>query len=156
MSLKRDDLVYDLFYASSTDPMTADRIATLTIQLRDTAGTTQLSTQLSRTILRATKAKIYTIGQQMVNDGGDALLVAAEAYFRKDTDTLTEGLISEVLDFIEGNLGAGSTWMGVYGMKIYSGEALSDLLPDAVLNADGQTADSTAAATGTTGTAAAQ
>ena len=38
MSLKRTDLVYDLFYASNTDPMTADRIATLTIQLRDEAG----------------------------------------------------------------------------------------------------------------------
>ena len=73
----------------------------------------------------------------MINDGGDPLLVAAEAYFRKDTATLTEGLISEVLDFIEGNLAAGSTWMGVYGMKIYSGEALTELLPVDVLKADG-------------------
>lgn len=109
MSLKRTDLVYDLFYASNTDPMTADRIATLTIQLRDEAGVTQLSTQLSRTVLRSNKQKVYAVGQQMINDGGDPLLVAAEAYFRKDTATLTEGLISEVLDFIEGNLAAGST-----------------------------------------------
>lgn len=145
MSLKRTDLVYDLFYASSTDASTADRIATLTIQLRDTAGITQLSTQLSRTVLRSNSQKVYTVGQQMVNGGGDALLVAAEAYFRKDVDTLTEDLISEVLDFIEGNLGVGSTWMGVYGMKIYSGEALADLLPEDVLKADG-----TVAATGTT------
>lgn len=137
MSLKRTDLVYDLFYASNTDPMTADRIATLTIQLRDEAGTTQLSTQLSRVAMRSSKQKIYSVGQQMINDGGDALLVAAEAFFRKDTATLTEGLISDVLDFIEGNLGAGSTWMGVYGMKIYSGEALTELLPEDVLKADG-------------------
>ncbi|HBT4799503.1 TPA: hypothetical protein MB324_004109 [Klebsiella pneumoniae] len=146
MSLKRTDLVYDLFYASNTDPMTADRIATLTIQLRDEAGVTQLSTQLSRTVLRSNQQKIYAVGQQMINDGGDALLVAAEAYFRKDTATLTEDLIGDVLDFIEGNLGAGSTWMGVYGMKIYSGEELSALLPEDVLKADG----TEAAATGTT------
>ena len=116
MSLKRTDLVYDLFYASNTDPMTADRIATLTIQLRDESGATQLSTQLSRTVLRSNKQKVYTVGQQMINDGGDALLVAAEAFFRKDTAT---------------------TWMGVYGMKIYSGEALTELLPEDVLKADG-------------------
>ena len=144
MSLKRTDLVYDLFYASSTDPM----IATLTIQLRDEAGVTQLSTQLTRTVLRSNKQKVYAVGQQMINDGGDPLLVAAEAYFRKDTATLTEGLISDVLDFIEGNLGAGSTWMGVYGMKIYSGEALTELLPENVLKADGTETDS--AATGAT------
>lgn len=146
MSLKRTDLVYDLFYASSTDPLTADRIATLTIQLRDESGVTQLSTQLSRTVLRSSNQKIYAVGQQMINDGGDALLVAAEAYFRKDTATLAEDLIGDVLDFIEGNLGAGSTWMGVYGMKIYSGEELSALLPEDVLKADG----TEVAATGTT------
>lgn len=147
MSLKRTDLVYDLFYASNTDPMTADRIATLTIQLRDEAGVTQLSTQLSRTVLRSNQQKIYAVGQQMINDGGDALLVAAEAYFRKDTATLTEDLIGDVLDFIEGNLGAGSTWMGVYGMKIYSGEELSALLPEDVLKADGTEAAATGATT---------
>jgi hypothetical protein len=117
--------------------MTADRIATLTIQLRDEAGTTQLSTQLSRIVLSSNKQKIYTVGQQMINDGSDALLAAVEVFFRKDTATLTESLISEVLDFIEGNLSAGSTWMGVYGMKIYSGEALTKLLPEDVLKADG-------------------
>lgn len=143
MSLLRTDLVYDLFYASSTNAMTADRVATLTIQLRDEAGTTQLSTQLSRTVLRSNKQKVYAVGQQMINDGGDPLLVAAEAYFRKDSATLTESLISEVLDFIEGNLGAGSTWMGVYGMKIYSGEGLANLLPDSVLKTDGQTEPAT-------------
>lgn len=145
MSLKRTDLVYDLFYASSTDPMTADRTAMLTIQLRDDSG----ATQLSRTVLRSSSQKVYAIGQQMINDGdGDgALLVAAEDYFRKDTDTLTEGLISDVLDFIESNLGAGSTWMGVYGMKVYSGEALTGLLPEDVLKADGT---ETAAASKTT------
>jgi len=140
MSLKRTDLVYDLFYASNTDPLTADRIATLTIQLRDEVGTTQLSTQLSRTSVRATGKKVYAVGQQMVNDGGDALLVAAESHFRKDTPVLTENLISEVLDFIEGNLGSASTWLGVYGMKIFSGEDVSKFLPESVLKADGAAA----------------
>lgn len=137
MSLKRNELVYDLFYASNTDPLTADRIATLTVQLRDEAGNTQLSTQLSRTVLRTNQKKVYAVGQQMINDGGDPLLVAAEAYFRTDSAAKTEALIAQVLDFIEGNLGAGSTWMGVYGMKIYSGEALANLLPEDVLKADG-------------------
>ncbi|HHT4259149.1 TPA: hypothetical protein ACTYZB_004816 [Klebsiella variicola] len=141
MSLKRTDLVYDLFYASTTDAVTADRTATLTIQLRDDAGVTQTYTQLCRTTVRSSGEKVYTVGQQMVNSGSDPLLVATEAYFRKNTSTLTEGLISEVLDFIEGNLGAGSTWMGVYGMKIYSGEPLENLLPEDVLVADGTEAE---------------
>ena len=137
MSLTRNDMVYDLYYASNTDPMTADRTATLTIQLRDEAGATKLTTQLSRTIVRATKAKVYAVGQQMIVAGDDALLVATEAYLRKDTASLTEDLISKVMDFIEGNMGAGSTWMGVYGMKIFSGEQLSALLPASVLDTDG-------------------
>lgn len=144
MSLTRNDMVYDLYYASNTDPMTADRTATLTIQLRNEAGATKLTTQLSRTIVRATKAKVYAVGQQMVVAGDDALLVAAEAYLRKDTASLTEDLISKVMDFIEGNMGAGSTWMGVYGMKIFSGEQLSALLPASVLDTDGTATKATA------------
>ncbi|EIW8528441.1 MULTISPECIES: hypothetical protein [Klebsiella] len=144
MSLTRNDMVYDLYYASNTDPMTADRTATLTIQLRDEAGATKLTTQLSRTIVRATKAKVYAVGQQMIVAGDDALLVATEAYLRKDTASLTEDLISKVMDFIEGNMGAGSTWMGVYGMKIFSGEQLSALLPASVLDTDGTATKATA------------
>lgn len=144
MSLTRNDMVYDLYYASNTDPMTADRTATLTIQLRDEAGATKLTTQLSRTIVRATKAKVYAVGQQMIVAGDDALLVATEAYLRKDTASLTEDLISKVMDFIEGNMGAGSTWMGVYGMKIFSGEQLSALLPASILDTDGTAAKATA------------
>ncbi|HBR4142276.1 Uncharacterised protein [Klebsiella pneumoniae] len=144
MSLTRNDMVYDLYYASNTDPMTADRTATLTIQLRDEAGATKLTTQLSRTIVRATKAKVYAVGQQMIVAGDDALLVATEAYLRKDTASLTEDLISKVMDFIEGNMGAGSTWMGVYGMKIFSGEQLSALLPASILDTDGTATKATA------------
>lgn len=144
MSLTRNDMVYDLYYASNTDPMTADRTAMLTIQLRDEAGTTKLTTQLSRTIVRATKAKVYAVGQQMIVAGDDALLVATEAYLRKDTASLTEDLISKVMDFIEGNMGAGSTWMGVYGMKIFSGEQLSVLLPASILDTDGTATKATA------------
>lgn len=144
MSLTRNDMVYDLYYASNTDPMTADRTATLTIQLRNEAGATKLTTQLSRTIVRATKAKVYAVGQQMIVAGDDALLVAAEAYLRKDTASLTEDLISKVMDFIEGNMGAGSTWMGVYGMKIFSGEQLSALLPASILDTDGTATKATA------------
>ncbi|HBW9904209.1 TPA: hypothetical protein MFX83_15535 [Klebsiella pneumoniae] len=144
MSLTRNDMVYDLYYASNTDPMTADRTATLTIQLRNEAGATKLTTQLSRTIVRATKAKVYAVGQQMIVAGDDALLVAAEAYLRKDTASLTEDLISKVMDFIEGNMGAGSTWMGVYGMKIFSGEQLSALLPTSILDTDGTATKATA------------
>ena len=83
----------------------------------------------------------------MINDGGDPLLVAAEAYFRKDTATLTEGLISEVLDFIEGESCRRQYRMGVYGMKIYSGEALTELLPVDVLKADGTDSATTGATT---------
>lgn len=144
MSLTRNDMVYDLYYASNTDPMTADRTATLTIQLRNEAGATKLTTQLSRTIVRATKAKVYAVGQQMIVAGDDALLVATEAYLRKDTASLTEDLISKVMDFIEGNMGAGSTWMGVYGMKIFSGEQLSALLPASILDTDGTATKATA------------
>ena len=151
MSLKRTDLVYDLFYSSSTETSTSDRIVVLTAQFRLPSGANQLTTQLTRRIVKSTKAKQYQVGQQIIADGSDPLLVAAETFYRQDPATTIEELMGTVQDFIEGNLGANSTWMGVYGIKILSGEDISLALPDSVLNADGQATATTAAATsGTT------
>lgn len=137
MSFKREDLLFDMFYASDTDPSTGDKKVTLTIQLRDAGATTQLLTQLTQVTAKATKVKTYGVGQQTIQNGSDPLLVAVESFYREDPKTVVTAAMDEVLDFIEGNLDAGSTWLGVYGMKIVSGAALSDYLPADVLDEDG-------------------
>lgn len=133
MSLKHEDLVMDLFYTSSTNEA-GDKQARVTIQIRDEGAVSQVTTQLIRTTMKATKAKVYAVGEQSIKDGSDPLLVAIESYYRQDTKSVTETLMAEVTDFLEGNLGSDNTYLGIYGITILSGAALVDYLPPAVIS----------------------
>lgn len=139
MSLKREDVLCDVFYQSATDSATLNRLVTITIQFRNSAGESLSTTQLTRNIVKASGAKQYAIGLQQVSIGSDPLLVAIESYYRKDTDTLTENLIAGALDFISGNLDQSTTLITSYGLGVGTGLAIADVLPATVLAADGQT-----------------
>ncbi|WP_454890010.1 hypothetical protein [Serratia quinivorans] len=136
MSFKRTDLVFDMFYASESD--SGDKIAKITIQIRDTAtGAPQQISTVHRRTAAGTKAKTYGVGLQSVTAGGDALLVGIEEYFRTDPKTTVEGLMAVVMDFLESSVDSSNTWFGVYGMKIISDGLLADYLPASVLDKDG-------------------
>lgn len=51
--------------------------------------------------------------------------------------------MSDVTDFITGNVNQSSTWVGFNGLKIFDGVQLDTRLPESVLQADGSSATAT-------------
>ncbi|HBS6785008.1 TPA: hypothetical protein MDM46_001275 [Klebsiella pneumoniae] len=133
MSLTKEDLVFDLYYASSTDEE-GNKLAQLTVQFRDPSAVPHVTTQLARTTFKRDRSKVYAVGEQSVKNGSDTLLAAIEAYYRTDPKTIFENLMAQVQDMIEGNLGANNTWVGSYGITIVSGGSLEEYLPESVYN----------------------
>ena len=86
MSLTKEDLVFDLYYASSTDEE-GNKLAQLTVQFRDESAVPHVTTQLARTTLKRDRSKAYAVGEQSVKNGSDTLLAAIEAHFRKPDGT---------------------------------------------------------------------
>lgn len=108
MSLTKEDLVFDLYYASSTDEE-GNKLAQLTVQFRDASAVPHVTTQLARTTFKRDRSKVYAVGEQSVKNGSDTLLAAIEAYYRTDPKTIFENLMAQVQDMIEGNLSANNT-----------------------------------------------
>ncbi|MBC2873375.1 hypothetical protein H7U18_26745 [Klebsiella pneumoniae] len=65
MSLTKEDLVFDLYYASSTDEE-GNKLAQLTVQFRDASAVPHVTTQLARTTLKRDRSKVYAVGEQSV------------------------------------------------------------------------------------------
>lgn len=137
----RDDLTISMFYSSSTESESGNKLATMTLELRDAEnfGEAIQMTQLHCVTDKA-KKKTYSVGKQSIASGSDPLLVAIEQYWRTDTDTKVKDLLADVMEFIAGSLGQESTWVGQYGLKVFENEPLSACLPESVLQADDGTA----------------
>ncbi|MDV5722822.1 hypothetical protein [Klebsiella pneumoniae] len=65
MSLTKEDLVFDLYYASSTDEE-GNKLAQLTVQFRDASAVPHKITQLARTTLKRDRSKVCAVGEQSV------------------------------------------------------------------------------------------
>lgn len=135
---KRDDLTISMYYASSTDSESGNKLATMTVEVRDISpiGDLALMTQLQCVTDKA-KKKTYSVGKQSLENGSDPLLVAIEQYWRTGTEGLVKDLLAEVMDFISGSVGQENTWVGQYGLKVFENAALAERLPESVLQADG-------------------
>ncbi|EIV3811513.1 TPA: hypothetical protein ACS29V_003953 [Klebsiella oxytoca] len=134
----RDDLTISMYYASSTDAESGNKLATMTIEVRDTTPIADLAlmTQLQCVTDKA-KKKTYSVGKQSIANGSDPLLVAIEGHWRTSTEALVKELLAEVMDFISGSVGQESTWVGQYGLKVFENAPLIERLPESVLQADG-------------------
>ncbi|AOO60011.1 hypothetical protein AN237_26005 (plasmid) [Raoultella ornithinolytica] len=134
----RDDLTISMYYASSTDSESGNKLATMTVEVRDTSPIADLvlMTQLQCVTDKA-KKKTYTVGKQSIANGSDPLLIAIEQYWRTGTETLVKDLLAEVMDFISGSIASDTTWVGQYGLKVFENRALAERLPESVLQADG-------------------
>lgn len=134
----RDDLTISMYYASSTDLESGNKLATMTIEVRDTSPIADLAlmTQLQCMTDKA-KKKTYAVGKQSIANGSDPLLVAIEQYWRTGTEALVKDLLSEVMDFISGSVGQENTWVGQYGLKVFESRPLAERLPESILQADG-------------------
>ncbi|SWA75821.1 Uncharacterised protein [Klebsiella pneumoniae] len=134
----RDDLTISMYYASSTDAESGKKLATMTIEVRDVSPVAELAqmTQL-QCVTDSAKKKTYTIGKQSISNGSDPLLIAIEEYWRINTEALVKDLLTEVMEFVAGSIGQENTWVGQYGLKVFENAALTERLPESVLQADG-------------------
>ncbi|MGQ8662447.1 hypothetical protein ACUTFS_05495 [Klebsiella pneumoniae] len=134
----RDDLTISMYYASSTDAESGKKLATMTIEVRDVSPVAELAqmTQL-QCVTDSAKKKTYTIGKQSISNGSDPLLIAIEEYWRINTEALVKDLLTEVMEFVAGSVGQENTWVGQYGLKVFENAALTERLPESVLQADG-------------------
>ncbi|HBL9085480.1 TPA: hypothetical protein LTX03_004624, partial [Enterobacter hormaechei] len=79
MTVIRENLVLDLYYASETT--SGGKVAKLTAILRDsTNGTEVLTTTLIRT--GTEEDWVYTVGFQSISDASEPMLLKLETYFR--------------------------------------------------------------------------
>ncbi|HBS2642505.1 TPA: hypothetical protein QH556_003947 [Klebsiella variicola] len=138
MMFSRDDLTISMYYASSTDAESGKKLATMTIEVRDVSPVAELAqmTQL-QCVTDSAKKKTYTIGKQSISNGSDPLLIAIEEYWRINTEALVKDLLTEVMEFVAGSVGQENTWVGQYGLKVFENAALTERLPESVLQADG-------------------
>lgn len=111
MSLTKEDLVFDLYYASSTDEE-GNKLAQLTVQFRDASAVPHVTTQLARTTLKRDRSKVYAVGEQSVKNGSDTLLAAIEAYYRTDPKTIFENLMAG------SGYDRGQPWRQQYGLVL--------------------------------------
>lgn len=110
----RNDLTLSLFYASSTND-DGDKVATLTVQVNNTDMVAMQSNKL-QCITDKTGKKAYSVGEQMITNGSDPLLVALEDYWRQNTEMVVTGLLVDVGDFIAGHISQSSTFLGFNGL----------------------------------------
>lgn len=131
----RNDLTLSLFYASSTND-DGDKVASLTVQVNNSDMVAMQSNKL-QCITDKTGKKAYSVGEQMITNGSDPLLVALEDYWRRNTETAVTGFLNDVGDFIAGNISQSSTFLGFNGLKVFENEPLAARIPEDVLQADG-------------------
>lgn len=131
----RNDLTLSLFYASSTND-DGDKVASLTVQVNNSDMVAMQSNKL-QCITDKTGKKAYSVGEQMITNGSDPLLVALEDYWRRNTETVATGFLNDVGDFIAGNISQSSTFLGFNGLKVFENEPLAARIPEDVLQADG-------------------
>lgn len=132
----RNDLTLSMFYSSQVNEETGNKEATLTLLALGPEGESLHSTQL-KCVTDTAKKKSYSVGEQMIVNGSDPLLVAVENYWRGSVESATKSLLAETMEFIAGNISSASTWVGQYGIKVFENVPLAERLPESVLQADG-------------------
>ncbi|HDS4380672.1 hypothetical protein [Klebsiella oxytoca] len=134
---KRDELVLAMYYRSTKDADTGDKLALVTVKVKEAANQSNV-VQSSELICRTSTGnkKAYQVGAQSISSGSDPLLSAIENYWRSNTETLAKELITESLEFFMENVSPENTWMSADGLEIFAAAELGSHLPDSVLNAD--------------------
>lgn len=131
----RNNLTLTLFYASCTSDE-GSKVAMFTVQVNNTDMVSVQSNTL-QCITDKSGKKVYSVGEQTISNGSDPLLIALENYWRVNTEAVVSGLMTDVSDFIAGNVSQSSTYLGFSGLKIFNNVPLAERIPESVLQADG-------------------
>ncbi|EFO4453548.1 hypothetical protein ABSL22_002793 [Escherichia coli] len=129
MTVKRENLTLDMYYASETE--NGDKVAKITIVLRDNTSGEEVHTSTLTRTGEATKGK-YSVRYQSISNASDPLLIKLETHFRGADQTLFENLMKKVDAVYTSSLNTNSTWMGQLGLRIISGEKIDTIVPESV------------------------
>lgn len=129
MTVLRENLILDLYYASETT--SGEKVAKLTVVLRDnTTGADVHTSTLLRT--NAGEDDVYSIGYQNISNASDPLLLNLEGFFRTAGKELFEKLMAKTNEMFASDLNPNSTWMGQHGLRIAYGVPLDGYIPESV------------------------
>lgn len=134
----RNELVLGMYYRSAKDAETGDKLAIVTLQVKE-AEAQSVIVQSSELICRTATGnkKTYLVGAQSISSGSDSLLSAIENHWRSGTESLAKALINEALEFFMENVAPETTWMSSNGLEIFAALPLDSHIPEDVLKADG-------------------
>ncbi|CAH3952092.1 hypothetical protein I9Y19_004054 [Citrobacter freundii] len=129
MTVIRENLVLDLYYASETT--SGGKTAKLTAILRDsTNGTEVLTTTLIRT--GTEEDGVYTVGFQSISNASEPMLLKLETYFRGVDKEMFEKMMVKADELYTSYLNPNNTWLGQYGLRIVSNEPVENYIPESV------------------------
>ena len=129
MSVKRENLTIDMYYAS--EKAEDEAVAKITVMIRDNESGAEVQTS---TLVRTGTGEeaTYAVGYQNINDATDPLLLKLENHFRSVDKVLFEKLMEVVDEVYTSNLNSNTTWMGQYGLRITTGAQVETVVPESV------------------------
>ncbi|MEQ4694050.1 hypothetical protein [Providencia manganoxydans] len=132
MNLPKELVQADLYYASGKNE-TGDKIAEITLQIVNGENRTEIFATTFRRITDKSRKQTFELGAVRIEQGADEFSMAIYDHFRASVDSHFKNLMSEVTDFLETGLDT-STWIGAYGLRIYSGVSAEGVLPAVVMD----------------------
>ncbi|MEX6428161.1 hypothetical protein AB7Z98_14065 [Providencia manganoxydans] len=132
MNLPKELVQADLYYASGKNE-TGDKIAEITLQIVNGENRTEIFATTFRRITDKSRKQTFELGAVRIEQGADEFSMAIYDHFRASVDSHFKNLMSEVTDFLETGLDT-STWIGAYGLRIYSGISAEGVLPAVVMD----------------------
>ncbi|ELV9858500.1 hypothetical protein QMR31_004157 [Salmonella enterica] len=131
MSVLRENLILDLFYASGKAGDA--NVVRITVVVKDSLNGNDLHTS---TLIRTgdEKSATYAVGGQTISDASDPILLKLETYFRSVDKAMFEKYMIRANEVFESHLNPGNTWLGQYGLRIASNVPASDELPESAFS----------------------
>ncbi|WP_098030488.1 hypothetical protein [Escherichia coli] len=129
MTVKREKLTVDVYYASETAE--GKNVAKITVVTYNTETGAEVQ---ASTIVRKGDASggEYATQYQSILDATDPLLLKIENYFRQVDEEVFETMMNMVNTVFASSLNTSTTWTGQYGLRITSGIPADTLIPESV------------------------
>ncbi|MEW2741589.1 hypothetical protein ABZ131_20730 [Providencia rettgeri] len=131
MNLLKEQVQADLYYASGKTE-TGEKIAEITLQIVNGENRNEIFATTFRRITDKSRKQTFELGAVRIEHGADEFSMAIYDHFRAGVDNHFKTLMAEVTDFLETGLDT-STWIGAYGLKIFSEQPAEIALPENVL-----------------------
>ncbi|KLN95639.1 hypothetical protein [Moellerella wisconsensis] len=130
---KKENVKIDLYYASGKHEESGSKVAEATILINNREDNTEIAAITLRRATDKARKQTYGMGSVRMEFGADKFTNAVHQHFCADIEKRFKEVMSEVNDFFESGLDS-STWIGAFGLKIFSDAEAGALLPESVIN----------------------